>query len=45
MAIDDFQDEKKLISALLVNNESAFCYLIKTMYGQLIAVATAIAGS
>ena len=41
----DFQDEEKLIAALLENNEAAFRYLINTMYNQLLAVARAIAGS
>jgi len=45
MEINQFQDERKLIAALLANNESAFRYLINTMYSQLIAVARAIAGS
>ena len=45
MDIIDFQDEKALIKALLRNDESAFQYLVKTMYSQLLTVARAIAGS
>jgi len=45
MDSNDFQDEEKLIAALLANNEAAFRYLINTMYNQLLAVARAIAGS
>ena len=41
----DFQDEQELIKALLANDENAYRFLVKTMYGQLLAVARAIAGS
>ncbi len=45
MDTNRFTDEKVLISALLRNDESAYRYLVKTMYRQLLAVARAIAGS
>ncbi|MFT5520700.1 MAG: RNA polymerase sigma-70 factor (ECF subfamily) [Enterobacterales bacterium] len=41
----NFEDDKVLINALLKNDESAFRYLVKTMYNQLLIVARAIAGS
>jgi RNA polymerase sigma-70 factor (ECF subfamily) len=44
-AIPNFEDEKVLISALLKNDDSAFRYLVKTMYTPLLIVARAIAGS
>ncbi len=40
----NYTDEKKFIAALLANNESAFCYLVESMYNQLVTVARAIAG-
>jgi RNA polymerase sigma-70 factor (ECF subfamily) len=43
--IPNFKDDKILIDALLKNDESAFRYLVKTMYIQLLIVARAIAGS
>ena len=41
----NFHDEKILIQALLRKDESAFRFLVKTMYNQLLTVARAIAGS
>ncbi|MFT5451782.1 MAG: hypothetical protein ACI9N9_001268, partial [Enterobacterales bacterium] len=36
--IPNFKDDKILIDALLKNDESAFRYLVKTMYIQLLIV-------
>jgi RNA polymerase sigma-70 factor (ECF subfamily) len=40
-----FQDEKKLIQALLVQDEAAFNYIVTSMYSQLVVIARAIAGT